>query len=418
MKTLIKLMVVMALFSGIVRTGFSRGDKVIPQVVAGGGWDTHFDLTNISSDPNRPIRNMTLSFYTNIGAKWTVTTNKGTGSDFSLQIGSRQTVRYETTGGATTQGGYAVITDNEPDTSEFSDDYVLGISVFYTQSDASGLLDTVTVSVPQPTSIATIPVQTNNAQGINSGLAIVNRSGASNKVTIALYNENGTSYGSNTFTLAPNEQRAEYLWQNLFTQLETQSQKGMAEITAQGPCALLGLLQTTDKNGNPQYSTLVPVDKESLKRNTYIYLLQASSGAMPLDLDGFVVDFYRTGFLNPDTNTEWYAYDLTYEYGSSLTSRYLRPWAPAQLAPIGVIQGNADQVSAYFDKTLSLPYLRGLNYSSSDIDLSGSNFQINFMFAVRTDMGNFAKARIIDLIERSLGGQTYQDIVLEVVIYK
>jgi len=128
-------MVVLALFSGVVRTGFSRGDKYIPQVVNGPGWSTKFDLTNIS--PDTIIRNMRLSFYTNSGAKWTVPTNQGTGSDFTLTIGPKQTLRFETTGGSTMGAGYAVLYDEEPGNTEFSDDYVLGISVFYTASGTS-----------------------------------------------------------------------------------------------------------------------------------------------------------------------------------------------------------------------------------------------------------------------------------------
>ena len=48
MKTVVKLMLVVALLPGAARLGFSRGDKIVPQVVDGPGWMTKFDLTNIS----------------------------------------------------------------------------------------------------------------------------------------------------------------------------------------------------------------------------------------------------------------------------------------------------------------------------------------------------------------------------------
>jgi hypothetical protein len=412
-KTLGKLIIALALFSGVVRTGFSRGDKIIPQVVNGPGWSTKFDLTNIS--PDTTISNMRLSFYTNSGAKWTLPTNQGTNSDFTLTIGPRQTLRFETSGGSTMGAGYAVIYDEEPLNSEYSDNYVLGISVFYTQSNANGILDTVTVSVPQPTAVATLPMQTNSSQGIYSGLAIVNRSATSNNVQIALYNESGGLYGTKTFTLAVNEQRAEYLHQNLFPEFATQNQKGMAEITADGPFALLGLLQTTDVNGNAQYSTLVPVDKESLRRNTYMVLLQAftdSDPYMPLDIDGFAADYFRV-----TDGTEDYPWDLEYRYASpDYTNRWLHPLNGAAIASMG-LKNNAE-----FD-AISLPQLKALaNYTSTGtISLNGSNLQETFTFAIRTDIGNYAKVRIrqiVDTTRSDFPGRVNEDLILEVCIYK
>jgi len=47
MKTLAKFMFCLALFAFAARMGFSRGDKVIPQVADGGGVTTTFDLTNV-----------------------------------------------------------------------------------------------------------------------------------------------------------------------------------------------------------------------------------------------------------------------------------------------------------------------------------------------------------------------------------
>src|SRR5512147_3229830 len=70
MKTLLRLVLAIGLFTGAVRMGFSRGDKIIPQVVDGPGWMTKFDLTNVSTQAR--IQNMKLSFYKNDGSHWTL----------------------------------------------------------------------------------------------------------------------------------------------------------------------------------------------------------------------------------------------------------------------------------------------------------------------------------------------------------
>jgi hypothetical protein len=412
MKTLVKLMFLIALLPGAARMGFSRGDKIIPQVVDGPGWMTKFDLTNIS--PAQAITNMQLSFYKNDGSAWTLPTNQGTGSSFTLSIGPRQTLRIETLGGGTLGAGYAVIYDQEIGNSPYSGDYVLGISVFYVVSTPSGVVDTVTVSVPQVTAVATAPMQMNDAQGIYSGFSIVNWFGKANNITIDLYPENWTSGSPTTasFTLQAGEQRAEYLDQYLFPTLKTF--KGMAEISADGPISFLGLLQTRASDFSPRYSTLVPVDRESLRRNSYVVLLQNivsdTTTYFPLDIDGFTVDFYRST-EDPD---DW-SWDLLYDHTSgSVTERYLQPINGAGIATIGVRE------SAAFD-SISLPDLKALSYGTGNLNLSNTstNLTENYSFAVRTDLRNYAKARIIRIINTSWGGSTqYRDIVLEVVVYK
>jgi hypothetical protein len=402
---LLKYIVCLTLIMGTARLGFSRGDKVIPQVVDGPGWVTKFDLTNISS--SQVISKMRLTFYQNNGAKWTLRTDQGFLSDLTLNLQPRQTLRVETLGVGPLTSGYAVIYDEETGNSTYSEDYVLGISVFYVFSTGSGIKDTVTVSVPQRTAVATAPVEINST-GVNSGMAIVNWAGMTNNIRIDLYDQNGNFSRATTFALQAGEHIAAYLDQNPFFPA-LGSIKGMVQVTAEGPISLLALLQTPAGDGL-QYATLVPVDKESLRRNTYMILLQANDTGnpfMPFDLDGFAVDYFR----NLD-GTEGYPWDLEYRYNASNAgNRFLTPYNGAAIASLGT-RGDAD-----FD-AISLPQLKALtNYSSTNsLDLSDPGPNQNFAFAVRTDLGNYAKARIIRI--NSPSGTILKDLVLEVCIYQ
>jgi len=256
-------------------------------------------------------------------------------------------------------------------------------------------------------------MQMNGPQGIYSGLAIANLAGSSNEVTMDLYSEDGTLYGTRTINLATSEQWGGYLDNStgvvLFPELKNQPFKGMAEIRATGPVAFLGLLQTRAANGE-QYSTLVPVDKESLRRNTYIVVLQASlytDHFMPLDVDGFTVDYFRN-----NDGYEDYPWDLAYEFGTTTDDIYLQPYNGAGLALLGV----KDDIG--FD-TLSLADLKATTYSSSAINLSGSVLKKDLTFAIRTDLRNYAKARVARIIDTTDDNlNQYKDIVLEVSVYK
>ena len=412
MKTLAKFMFCLALLPCAARMGFSRGDKVIPQVADGGGVTTTFDLTNVS--PRVSISNMWLKFYKNDGTPWTLQTNLGTNSVFQLSVGPRQTLRVQTSGVSQSGPGYAIIDDEETGTSSYSDDYVLAITVFYSITAASGVVEeTVAVSVPQPTAVATIPIQI-DLPSIDSGLAIVNLAGTVNPIILTLYNSDGTQYGNSVnFTLANKQKRSEFLDENLFPGIKTF--KGMAEIVAYGPVGLLGLLQTAAVNG-PQYATLAAVDKESLRRNTNMVLLQSPTSNYPftftpLDIDGFVVDYFKN-----NDGTEGYPWDLEYGFSADdTTRRYLSPYNGTALASLGVISDDAA-----FDR-ISLPSLKALGaYSTEDFDLSGSNLQPYLTFAVRTDLGNYAKVRIVRIVDTidTTTGQSYKDLVLEVCVFK
>lgn len=419
MKTLAKLLFFLVLFPAVARMGFPRGDKVIPQVVNAAGWTTTFDITNVS--PAKSITDMWISFFDNNGTKWSVQTNQGTGSDFRLNIGPRQTLRIQTTGGAA-GSGYAVIDDRQvydyqPGDPQYSADYVLGISAYYSYSNESGAVDTVTISAPQPTAAASIPIQVNHPD-IDSGFAIVNRAGTSNDLILTLYNSDGTKYGNSaTFTLAAKEQRVEFLYEKLFPGLDTF--KGMAEITvdpnstSSGPFALLGLLQTAGATG-PQYSTLVSVDKEALRSNSYVAFLQAPTvddTIMPLDIDNFISDYFRTkGNAGGDVD-DW-SWDVQYMWNTNSASPYFKPVNGAQILSLGY-KNDAD-----FD-AISLPTLKGLTYSSSNIDLTGdANLYLWRTFAVRTDVGNYAKFRIATIIDDPYQDPPLQHMILEVYVFK
>jgi hypothetical protein len=407
----------LVLLTGMVQIGFCRGDKVIPQVADGSGLVTRFDLVNISG--TQTISHMRLAFYHNDGSKWYVPTNQSATavSEITLNLKPRQTLRVETLGTSNpTVAGYAIIYDEETENSINSVDYVLGITVYYLLSKSSGLADAITVSVPEPTALAAMPMEMNKSQGTSSGIAVVNLAGTANKIYVVLYSADGSLFlNSRSFTLGAGQKWSGYLDNDdstvgLFPELQTTAFKGMAEISATGPIALLTLLENRGWDGVARYSTLAPVDKEALRRNTYMVLLQADINYpyMPIDLDGFTVDYFRNADMN-----EAYPWDLEYRFASSDTSkRFLQPWNGATIAPLGYKSG------LDFD-LLSLSNLKSLsNYTTDNIDLSGTNLYQYMAFAVRTDLGNYAKARIVRIINTTDGTYNYKDLVLEVCIYK
>jgi hypothetical protein len=336
-------------------------------------------------------------------------TNLGTASSFTLQLQPRQTLRVQTIAGSTTETGYAVIYDEEEGNSEYSVDYVLGISVFYQFMTQAGITETVSIPVQEPTAVATVPVEI-NAPNYYSAAAIVNASDTANVIHVTLYSEDGTASEPVDVSLAARQQLTEFLDEaDYFPGL--QSFKGSAEFVAERPFVLLSLLQTRAAGeNNQQYTLLTPVDKESLRRDSYMVLLQADTDSdpfMPLDIDGFAVDFYR----NSD-EIEAYSWDLEYRYDPPFTTvRYLRPDNHAEIAQLGY-KSDDD-----FDTLVSLPYLKALTtYSTANVDVSYPVLYTTF--AIRTDRGNYAKARIIRVIDTTAGSLSYKDLVLEVVVYR
>jgi hypothetical protein len=412
LKKLVILVFFLVLIAGVAHPGFSRGDKIVPQIAAGtdrlgNGWATIFDITNVSTFT--PITNMRVSFYYANGTPWTLQTSLGTANNFQLALQPRQTIRLRAIGGSALETGYAVISDDDPGYSKYSEDYVLGISVFYQVLTSAGPTETVSIPVPEPTRVATVPLEI-AAPNIYSAFAIVNPVDRLTTIQLSLFNADGTSSGTKSIELAAKGQRVEFYDQTLFPEFQTLPFKGIAEFVADGPFVLLNLLQTRAADDKPQYALLAPVDKESLRRNSYMVLLQSASDAtpyMPLDIDGMAVDFYRVkdGF-------EAYSWDLEYRYGApNTTDRFLRPVNSAKIVSLDVKTDNE------FD-AITMPYLKSLpSYSTAEINVS--NPVLFNAFAIRTDLGHYAKARIIRVIETTGDDfRGYKDLVLEVVVFK
>jgi hypothetical protein len=394
-----------------VLPGFSRGDKVIPQVADGSNIRTKFDLTNIS--PSVTIGNFKLKFYKQNGQVWTVKTNLGTASEYTLNIAPRQTLRIETQGATSpAAAGYAVIEDNEPQNSVYSMDYVLGISVYYEISNAKGVVDTISVPVAQPTALGTLPVEYTQAKGVYTGIAVVNLMNGANSLKIDLYASGTGTSSSTTINLAAGQQRAEFFHESLFPALRTQDFKGLAEFKADGPVAILALLQTNSYTGDVQYATLVPTDREGLRRNSYMYVPEATyvgsaNNTMPVDIDNFIVDFFRVG------DDEGFSWDLVYE-ATGKTTRQLKPVNGAGVYPLGVMEDTAIDA-------LSLPQLMALTYTTTPIDLSDNKpaLQIKYAFAVLTELGNYAKVRLIGTKTfNDTAGNPFVDLMFEVTVYR
>ncbi len=397
--------------------GYARGDKVIPQVADGGGIRTKFDLTNVS--PSATIANFRLRFYAADGNPWTVNTTLGPGSDFALNIAPRQILRVETLGTTSPAiSGYAVIEDNEPNnyrpgtTSVYSMDYVLGISVYYEISTSRGVVDTVSVPVSRPTALGTFPVEYTRAKGICTGIAVVNLTDSTNQVRISLYPSGTGAAAEFTLDLAAREHRAEFFHQNMFPALLNQDFKGIAEFKADGPLAILALLQTNSYSGDVRYATLVATDREALRRHSYMYVpepgyIGSVSNTMPVDVDNFVVDFFRVG------GEESYPWDFVYE-ATDRTTRQLKPVNSAAFAPLGL------KTDAEID-AVSLPQLRSLTYTADPIDMSDGKpgLQTWYSFAVRTEIGNFAKVRLVSTkASVDSEGNPFVDLMFEATVYR
>lgn len=404
---------------------FSRGNKCVPQVVDGSNYHTKFDLVNIS--PQQSISGTyTLKFFHADGTPWTLTFSAGstqlTANSYALTLGPRQSTRVETLGmSSPTASGYAILEDNETKNVRDSDqtlnsmDFVVGISAYYTVYQGTAVVDTVTVNPVDGTALGTFPVEIDFTKNVYTGLAIVDLSGADNTVEIDLYPSGTGTGGKATISLPKNQQRVQFLHQQgLFSSLT--SFKGIAEFKSSGPIAILALLETDIASG-PQFATIVPTDREALRRNTYLAIIEPSVGTgnfMPVDLDRFIVDYSGT---SGDEGLSW---DLKY-FALSNTSRQLVPATEnfAQLAVIGI------KTDAEFDQ-LSLQDLKNLTYNATQIDLSNNSATLNqiqgvssgqaFTFAVKTDLGNYAKLSVFETITDSSG--IFYDFVFRVVVYR
>ncbi len=397
---------------------FARGDKVIPQVADGGGIITRLDLVNVSE--GQPITKYKLRFYHQDGSPWTIQTSLGTGSEFVLSLNPRQRLRVETLGlSSPAAAGYAVFRDDETLNSYHSRDLTLGITAYYATTSGSSVKGVVSVPASEATEVFSIPVEMNNAAGVYTGIAIVNLAGAANQVTFNLYATDSTtgSVGSGqttTITLQPGQQRAEFLHEKLYPNLL--SFKGVLEATASGPVSMLGLVQISTTSGE-QYASITPSLLDRLRQDTNLLVIQPEADYpvqyYPIDFDQLRVDYFQD-----DTGTEGLSWDLEYVTLRG-GGRQLTPVNGAGLVALDNSQhqyANSDTFDA-----LSLAALRTLNYSTTAaIDLSGiSDSNWGDAYAVRTNLGNYAKfriVRIIDTVDQS--GNHYSDLGLDVYVFK
>ncbi len=401
------------------KVSFARGDKVIPQVADGQGViRTKFDLMNIGA--YEEITKAKLLFFKSDGRPWVLATSAGTGSEFSIKVRPLETLRIETLGQSSPlTSGYAILRDQETQTSSFTVDYRLGISVFYEILSGTNIVDAVSVTAGQPTISCSFPVEIDKSKNLFTGFAIVNLANSSNRVDFQIWasaspsSEQVQSGAIDSFTLGPGEQRAEFLSERLFPGLT--SFKGLAECFAQKPVALLALLQIPAALG-VQYATLVPIYKDDLRRNGYVFLRQVAVPSqpttaplyMPLDVDIPVADYLLEG-----RDEEGFPWDVVYETQTK-DKRRLLPINGATLAVVGA--RNAQD----FD-SLSLGQLQAMTYTTNPIDLSGdprSAFQ-DYAFAVKTGLGRYAKVRIASIVQAvTKEGDIYYDLALEVYVYR
>jgi hypothetical protein len=403
------------------------GDKVIPHVVNGAdsglGYRTKIDITNLSYFLNTTITKVTVYFYKDDGTAWTLgikdpaTGTTQTVSSVTLNLGTLQTQRLETSGTGSFASGFAIIRNLEA-TDPIPDQFETAITVFFEVLQSGNIIDTVSVPVGRPTVSFGFPVEIDKTVTPNllTGFAIVNLTDVANTVNIDLYQNavpqsgNAQIYGSTaTITLSSGlvtKKTARFLDEAQFFPSITKF-KGMATCTAQGPVAILTLLQTPTTTGGVQYATLVPAYFDALRRNTIMYLPQGYA----LDADLPVVDYFRDETATGDAYAE-IPWDVLLESAGSLAGgRQLTAQPGAALHPIG--QQNVDQFDA-----LTIETLRGYTYSASAIDLrdGSANLQEGFSFAIKTALGQYVKARIRTIITYS--GSTNKDLVLELYVYK
>jgi hypothetical protein len=427
------LLAVAAILAVRVPTADAHGDTIVPQVADGLNTDgtrfkTKFDISNLSADvstSDESITDLRVLFFHQDGTPWSIGTNQGTGSDFTFSLYPFQTLRIETLGtGANLVSGYAIVR-NLAGTSTYSDGFKVSVSVFYEISRSSGVIDTVSVPATEATNWFTVPIETDTVNNLLSGLAIVNLdTGSSNRVRLKLWEAVSPSSGPPrpdptdtnqfvSFTLNAKEQRARFLNETGLYPNRTRV-KGLLEGISDRPVAVVALLQTPSSTG-VQYATLTATRRDTLRTNSFLYLKQAttlSNGRIlqwGLNADGPEIDYF--GQFNEGLDLLVPRWDVTYDTITT-TQRQLTAQSGAQLSIIG-IRNTTD-----FDR-LSLSDLQGRTYSSSPISLndSSANFAVNFAFAIKTNLGRYAKVRIGDIITDG-ADSTLRHLVLEVLTFR
>jgi hypothetical protein len=405
----------------------AQGDQVLVQVADGTGGDgtqfiTKLRIVNVGLSP---IQSLKISFFRQDHTPWTIATNWGTNSVFSLSLGIYQTYALNTNGAGSQLSGYAVVNNSDgPDI--YAEDYQVSVTAFYEVRKGGSLIDTISVPVSQPTLSFAIPVENDVSNNLYTAFGIVNLANSSNKVTMKLFqaqappSADASDAGSATITLNPNEQRATFLYPNIFA--SASSFAGMLVGKSEKPVAFLALQQAGTSSG-VLYTTVAPTNIDALRRNSYMYLHLGNS----LDADHLVSDYwFDQGLiqsLNPDCNCPYYELDAVLPWSllfqkQSDTTRRLTP----QFAVYGGTRDSGAQIAVIGQKSdidfdnLTLLDLQGLTYSSNPIDMSdnSANLAATFAFAIRTALGRYAKVRISAVITRALD----KDLALEVFVFK
>jgi len=395
---------------------WAHGDKVIPQVVDGAQSDglryiTKFDLTNVSYSVNQPLTKVTLLFFKNDGTPWTISTkDQGTTSAVPVTISATQSVRIETTGTGTISSGYVILRNLES-TTYLPDDNTVTVTVYYEVLQGNNVVDTVSVPVGQPTVSCTFPVEIDTTQppGLLTGFAIVNLIGAANTVEIDLYSSDSTQFGQRlTLMVSSSSMTVGFLDGSQFFNLPANTKfKGSAFVTSAAPVTVLPLLLTPTATG-PQYATLVPAYLDALRTNTLMYLEQGYA----LDADLPVVDYFHSESTSIDAYDEG-PWDVLFHMISQ-TARQLLPQNGAMVSTLGVYNGQSmiDQFDA-----ITLGDLLNKTYTINPIDFSDNSpnlAQDGFAFAIKTNLGRYAKVRVRYVISWTGG----DDLVLEIYVYK
>lgn len=414
MKTL-RVLFVAVVIAGFAAPALARGDKVVPQIADGPGYRTKLWLLNTSE--SLWISKHRIKFLRQNGTAWVLATSLGTGSEFPLNIGPRVTWRVETLGNSPqVTSGYAVIIDEETQTSAISTDYHLEVTAFYEVRGAgNAVVDTVSVPVGQPTLSWAHPIENDAAQDKFTGLAMVNLAGTPTEVRMFLWGKEASEQplGQATLTLAPGQQIAEFFIQRLFPGRDRETFFGTVTGVSFGPVAMVVLLQTRGIGGSLQYAVMKPAFRDAIRPNNLIHVPQPLVTSMfkdqPVDLDQLNSDYFRSG--GDDDAAAW---DLVYE----TVSRTERRLSPAQgsgvlIAPLGV-KDDKD-----FDE-VHLAQIKALTYRGDPMNFSdGSpNFTVGTSFAVRTALGQFAKVRIASVVTSEFEGTTYRSLVLEVFLFR
>jgi hypothetical protein len=396
---------------------FALGDKVVPHVVDGGPPSgihlrTKFDISNLSYHDTGTLDKVTLLFYKEDGSPWAVTTkDQGTRSSVQLNLAFAQTVRVETAGTGDVASGFAILRSLEPP-EYLPDDNEVSITVYYEVLHGNDIVQVISVPIGQPTVSWSFPVEIDKTitPSLLTGFAMVNLADSANEVAIDLYSSDGTLTASVLYTLSSSSPTTPKKVARFLDEFlpKISKFKGMAFATSQYPVAFLSLLQTPTSGGDVEYATLVATNLDSLRHNTFVYLPQGYA----LDADLPTVDYFHdeTSPIDAYYETPW---DLLFET-TSAAGRQLTPVYGATVSILGVY---GDQNLGDFDN-LSLADLTSRTYTSDSIDLSDGSAHLvsGFAFAIKTGLGHYVKVRIRGVI--GYPNSTYEDLTLEVYIFK